>query len=117
MQSVYRDKWIVAATPSVPEDRTLRRSVADILAEDASALLILMCDQWHEVFKKTLGHAERSLVGELRDTRNRWAHNGNFSTDDAYRALDSAARLLTAISAPQATLVDQQKQELLPPSL
>ena len=34
----------------------------------------------------TLGFSERSLVSELRDVRNRWAHQEPFSTDDAYRA-------------------------------
>ena len=97
MRSIFGDKWMVAATPSVPEDYTSKRAVAKILKEDVSALLILMCDKWQDIFKKTLGHAERSLVGELRDTRNQWAHNGNFSTDDAYRALDSISRLLSAL--------------------
>src|SRR5574338_694220 len=67
---------------------------------DAAALLRMMWDQWNEVFRNTLGFAERSLVSELREVRNTWAHPGSFSTDDAYRALDSAARLLAAVSAP-----------------
>ena len=113
MRDRYRDKWLVNASSSVPPDRTLRRDAAQILKEDVSALLVLMCDKWHSVFKKNLGHAERSLVSELRDTRNRWAHSGRFSTDDTYRALDSVDRLLSAISAPQADTVKQQKQELL----
>ncbi len=46
-------------------------------------------------------------------TRNSWAHNDSFSSDDAYRALDSIARLLTAISATEADTVEKQKQELL----
>ncbi|MFB2979551.1 Swt1 family HEPN domain-containing protein [Microseira sp. BLCC-F43] len=113
MRSVYRDKWLVAATPFVPEDRTLRRSVEQILKQDVSALLKLIWNQWHEVFKKTLGNAEKNLVGELMVTRNSWAHNDSFSSDDAYRALDSMARLLTAISASEADTVEKQKQELL----
>ena len=113
MRSKYRDKWLVNASSSVPQDRTLRRDAAQVLKEDVHALLVLMCDKWHSVFKKNLGHAERSLVGELRDTRNRWAHSGSFSHDDTYRALDSVDRLLSAISAPQADTVKQHKQELL----
>jgi len=35
------------------------------------------------------------------------------STDDAYRALDSMARLLMAVSAMEATAVEQMKSELL----
>src|SRR5207248_8801414 len=68
---------------------------------------------WNAVFRQTLGQADRSLVSELRDARNRWAHQEPFSTDDAYRALDSAARLLTAVSAPQAEELDRLKMELL----
>jgi predicted AAA+ superfamily ATPase len=72
-----------------------------------------MWDQWNDVFKKTLGQAERSLVSELRDARNKWAHQEAFTTDDAYRALDSIERLLTAVSAQEAAEVGRQKQEVL----
>ena len=80
---------------------------------DASALLKLMWDIWNEVFRRTLGFAERSLVSEVRDWRNKWAHQQPFSGDDAYRALDSAARLLVAVSASQADEVEKMKTELL----
>ena len=52
-------------------------------------------------------------MSELRDVRNRWAHRNPFSTDDTYRALDSAGRLLTAVSAPQADEIEKIKMELL----
>jgi predicted AAA+ superfamily ATPase len=80
---------------------------------DIAALLKLMADAWNEVFRQTLGQGDRSLVFELRDARNKWAHQEPFSTDDAYRALDSASRLLGAVSSPQATEIDKMKQELL----
>src|SRR5437868_848428 len=80
---------------------------------DAAAQLKLMWEAWNDVFRQTLGPAERSLVSELRDHRNRWAHQEAFSSDDAYRALDSATRLLTAVSAPQADSIDKMKMELL----
>jgi len=44
--------------------------------------------------------------------RNKWAHQEAFTTDDAYRALDSIARLLTATSAAEAQEVEKQKQEV-----
>jgi predicted AAA+ superfamily ATPase len=98
---------------------TLRRFAEDpMLAQkpiaewDVSALLRLMFDTWNDVFKRTLGHAERSLVSELRNWRNQWAHQGPFSSRDAERALDSAARLLTAISAPEADEVERMMMEL-----
>src|ERR1700719_1019718 len=78
---------------------------------DVATLLAVMWNQWNEVFRKTLGQAERTLVSELRDVRNRWAHQNPFSSDDAYRALDSASRLLTAVSAPQADEVEKAKME------
>jgi predicted AAA+ superfamily ATPase len=72
-----------------------------------------MWDVWNDVFRHTLGFAERSLVSEIRDWRNKWAHQQPFSSDDAYRALDSTGRLLIAISAPQSDDVDKMKMELL----
>ena len=80
---------------------------------DVAPLLKLMWEAWRDVFARTLGHAERSLVSELREYRNKWAHQATFSSDDAYRLLDSAGRLLTAVSAPEADEVDRMKMELL----
>ena len=83
------------------------------LAEwDASLLLRLMWDAWNSTFKQVLGFSERSLVSELRTFRNRWAHQEKFSSDDTDRALDSAARLLTAVSAPEADELNKMKMEL-----
>jgi predicted AAA+ superfamily ATPase len=80
---------------------------------DIALVLSVIWDRWNNTFGKTLGRAERSLVSELRDVRNRWAHQNPFTSDDTYRALDSAARLLTAVSAPQAAEVEKAKMELL----
>ena len=80
---------------------------------DAALLLKVMWESWNDVFRKTLGPAERGLVGELRGHRNRWAHQEPFTSDDAYRALDSAGRLLTAVSAPQSRDLERIKMELL----
>ena len=80
---------------------------------DAAALLRVMWESWNDVFRNTLGRAERSLVSELREVRNRWAHQESFSSDDAYRALDSTHRLLTAVSSPEAGEIENMKMELL----
>jgi predicted AAA+ superfamily ATPase len=84
-----------------------------VVQMDVAALLKIMWESWNDVFRLTLGPAERSLVSELRDHRNRWAHQEVFSGDDAYRALDSACRLLTAISSPLADDIEKMKTELL----
>ena len=62
--------------------------------QDVAASLVVMDRKWGEVFRQILGKSERSLVNELVTVRNAWAHQEPFSSDDAYRALDSAGRLL-----------------------
>ena len=94
MKSVYGERWLAQASLSF--ERGLRDNGA---LKDVHALLKVTWDQWRQVFGKTLGQTERTLVSELRDDRNRWAHQESFSFDDAYRSLDSSYRLLAAISA------------------
>jgi predicted AAA+ superfamily ATPase len=66
---------------------------------DLAFLLKAMQNTWQEVWRQRLGNAERGYTSELRDFRNSWAHQGQFSTDDTYRMLDTAERLLQAFSA------------------
>lgn len=114
MKAIHGDRWIVAASACLSDSYVRNKQPQDVLQEDVSALLIVMWEQWNNIFRNTLGRSERSLVSELRDIRNDWAHRTTFSTDDAYRALDSITRLLSAISAPEeAAKVEKQKQELL----
>lgn len=81
---------------------------------DAHGLLKVIWGEWNRVFKRVLGNAERNYVSELREARNRWAHQSSFSTEDAQRILDSTHRLLSAISAPQeAAEADKLRNELL----
>src|SRR5882672_4797437 len=107
----YKGQALVEAQRLVASERL--DSSKPLLQWDAAVLLRLMWEAWNEVFRRTLGQAERTLVSELRDVRNKWAHQELFSTDDAYRALDSASRLLTAVSAPQSDEVEKLKMELL----
>ncbi len=113
MRSAYNKYWENHALSHLREDHNLKRTTASRLQNDVTDLINVIFGEWHNVFKKTLGNAERNLVGELKVIRNDWAHGNNFTTDDAYRALDSTARLLSSISAPQADTVEKQKQELL----
>ncbi|MEO7733433.1 MAG: Swt1 family HEPN domain-containing protein, partial [Kofleriaceae bacterium] len=109
-KNLHKAQAGVEALRYMGEDRVAGKKP---LAEwDVAALLKLMWESWNDVFGKTLGRAERSLVQELRDWRNKWAHQEPFSSDDADRALDSMARLLTAVSAPQADEVGKMKTEL-----
>ena len=82
---------------------------------DGYFLLKAMIHLWREGgFSDVLGHSERSWVSELMEIRNRWAHNETFTTDQAYRALDTAGLLLNACNAGElATEVERMRQELL----
>jgi predicted AAA+ superfamily ATPase len=112
LSTKYGKYWITEATKGMQNELNWPEG-ADMPNMDAAILLRIMWDQWNDVFRNTLGFAERSLVSELREVRNKWAHQNTFSTDDAYRALDTSSRLLTSISAPQADEIEKIKMELL----
>lgn len=78
---------------------SLRPNSNGEVAWDQAALFNAMDRFWTEAFKAVLGRAERSLVNELSDVRNKLSHNETFTYDDAERALDSMRRLMEAISA------------------
>src|SRR5579872_974759 len=111
LKATYKDRWVDTARPSFPDWQHTGRPAS--LNWDTQALLSVMCDLWNDCFKKILGPSERSLAFELRDVRNKWAHQKAFSTDDAYRAIDSVSRLLAAVSAEQVEAVEQMKAEIL----
>src|SRR5262245_10965397 len=104
--------WLDIVRQSVSETQ-VRLFKDDVPAPwDAASLLAVLWNQWNNVFRRTLGQSERTLVSELRDVRNKWAHQNPFSGDDTDRALDSVARLLGAVSAPQADEVLKMKMDL-----
>jgi predicted AAA+ superfamily ATPase len=110
MKSKFGANWD-AEIKDILSDTRLGDGKGDAL-EDVAVQMVIMDRQWGAVFRSTLGRAERSLVIEILDVRNRWAHQKPFSSDDADRALDSIMRLLTSISAPQADEVSKIKMEL-----
>ncbi len=112
MEAAYGVRWQYKAVDSL-RDHHFTEDGQD-LRLDLQALLLIMWDQWNQVFKKTLGHAERNYISELREARNKWAHQEPFSTQSAYRILDSIQLLLKAVSASEQEYeVEQQKMELL----
>src|SRR5688572_26910767 len=100
LKAKYGERWNTEVKAALA-GRNLGQSKNDPL-QDVAVLLALMDKAWGSVFGATLGRSDRNLVLELIDVRNRWAHQGLFSGDDADRSLDSMGRLLTSISAPQA---------------
>jgi len=96
--------FLASASPPIRGESSLN---------DPALLLRVMADAWDRAFATELGRSDRNLVFELRDVRNRWAHNDPFTIDDAYRALDSIERLLTAADAREAAEVGTAKAELM----
>lgn len=113
LKAQHQQGWFEEVKAALSPQQLTFAGTEDEPQWDIVIALAVIWDQWNEVFRKTLGQAERTLVSELRDMRNKWAHQRPFSTDDAYRALDSAARLLAAVSAPEAAEVEKMKMELL----
>ena len=67
------------------DDTRLGDGKGDAL-QDVVVVLVVADWSWGNIFRRILGKAERSLVNELIDVRNRWAHQEPFSGDDADRA-------------------------------
>ncbi len=111
LRRAYGSGWMAAIQNS------FRRTVAPRSEDgtfqwDAHALLTVMWDHWNQVFRSQLGFLERSMVSELREYRNRWAHQVKFNFDDAYRIVDNADRLLRAAGRPSRT-IESAKREML----
>jgi predicted AAA+ superfamily ATPase len=81
---------------------------------DTQALLkAIGHDYWNDVFRLSLQPVDRNYAIELKDARNKHAHDEAFSNDDAYRAIDTAQRLLEAAHArTQAEECGKLKREL-----
>lgn len=81
---------------------------------DTQALLKAIGHEfWSDVFRQSLQQVDRNYAIELRDVRNKLAHDEAFSNDDAYRAIDTAQRLLEAAHArKQAEECGKLKREL-----
>ena len=112
LKSKLGDHWV----DKLDESRRfpLKRQRDDTVAWDSQALLKTIVDNWQSIFRLKLGHNERSWVSELMSVRNDFAHETPFSSDDTHRALDTAQRLLIAVSAlKQAEVVENMRQELL----
>jgi predicted AAA+ superfamily ATPase len=113
LKSVNAQGWFEELRASLSNTQLIQGTEAEPIW-DVALLLSVMWDRWNAVFSKTLGRTERTLISELREVRNRWAHQTPFSSDDAYRALDSATRLLTSVSATaEAQEIEKAKTELL----
>ena len=98
LKGVHGDKWEDVAREGQPPERGKKKPAkagtpagppkggTPAFHFDTQSLLAVLWNQWNVVFAKTFGPAERSLVSELREIRNKWAHQEAFASSDAYRA-------------------------------
>jgi hypothetical protein len=108
LQNRYGEGWReqaktvskIKGTPGAPENG---------VTWDAHSLLTVIWENWHEVFKEHLQPSDRNVVGELRQLRNRWAHQEDFDFDDTNRVLDDVHRLLVATKAKGVEVAEQRK--------
>ena len=102
--------YVVSRVNCVYRDADL---AAEILNWDAQALMVFMWDRWNDLFRNELSFVERSLISELRDFRNRWAHQDLLEESDVYRVLDDIERLLKAVNSQESLVVRSLRIECL----
>lgn len=100
------------------KDEAAGRRVGTYRSGDLSLQLRAMTERLGALGYPFSGHLPRTAqnyASELRDVRNRWAHNELFTAEQAYRALDSADLLLRAIGADDhAARIAQLKSAVAP---
>ena len=102
LREMEHDLYQMNRAKHLPDEKT---ALAEL---DVQRCLNLMNRKWNDAFRNILGQSERNYVHELRQIRNRRAHEtaaNAFATDDARRVADTALRLLKAIDA-----VDDKKR-------
>ena len=89
-QRHYGDDWLQKV------NRALRNPQRDPSTDDSAFLFNGIKATWREVFNQGLGQSVLSLVFEVSEVRNKWAHQQSLSSDDTTRALDVMERVLEA---------------------
>jgi hypothetical protein len=87
------------------KDAVAGRQMGTYGSRDLSLLLRAMTERLGEYgypFSRHLSRLGQNYAGELREVRNRWAHNETFTASQTYRAMDSAELLLREIGAEDA---------------
>ena len=89
-QGFYGDDWLERVRGQ------MHGALREGTAADVAFVLSGMKATWNEIFGHGFSPQVRSLVFEVAEARNSWAHKQQLSTDDTARALDSMERLLEA---------------------
>jgi len=84
---------------------------------DVAALLLLITIRMQDCFAPTyrLGHGPRGYVSELRELRNKWAHQVEFDDAAASRAIETAKLLLEAFGCTNVQELIEIRNEIVAP--
>ena len=90
-------------------------------SRDVALMLRAMTERLGELgypFNRAMPRQAEIYAKEMREVRNKWAHTGEFTDAEAYRAIDSAELLLRAIGAVEtAERVQKLKAAVAPQSV
>ena len=113
MARVYGTNWHQRARESLPG---WQKTMGSELVLDIQALIAIVLDPRHEVFALLKVHRPRTLLFDLREIRNTFAHQKEAGDTYTNRALDTVELLLEAVKAPQATATRKPTPGLPRPS-
>lgn len=99
MRRQYNDRWLEKCRLSLDD---FRATYAGSVNLDVQALIRIATDKQHQVLYNALSPRERNFLHELRDIRNRYAHQKGFEDRDVECALDTLELFLKIIKAPEA---------------
>lgn len=117
LESKLKGHWKIIILKRIPQIRNLVENGE--IFWDTYLLLRTMMTFWSDGFND-LKHPARSYVGELYATRNDWAHQQNFTHEDADRAIDTIRRLLEIVGKKEAVVkevigeLDRLQEEMKP---
>lgn len=93
--------------------RCEERTLTAIKEGDVQFLLVFMWDYWNDFFRHELSFLDRSIISELREYRNRWAHQEKLTDHDSYRVADNVYRLLNAVKSDRLSEAEKLRCESL----
>ena len=114
MERVYGRNWRQRARESLPN---WQKTMGSELVLDIQALIAILLDPHHECFALLKVPRPRTLLFDLREIRNTYAHQKEAGDTYTNRALDTVELLLEAVKAPQATAIRELSPDRPRPSL
>lgn len=112
------DSWAVRMREALRRDDTYYGSGSGSSNLDVAALLLLITIRMQDCFAPAyrLGHGPRGYVSELRELRNKWAHQVEFENEAAARAIETANLLIKAFGGTTIQELTDLRSEIVSPS-